>query len=53
MDREGDVLQQKEGLEKRALTVISNDLGEQLSEMHENAEKLTGKITPYGMEQIL
>ena len=53
MDREGDVIQQKEGLEKRALTVLSKDLSEQLTEMQENAEKLTGKVTPFGMEQIL
>ena len=52
-DRENEVIRQKDGLEKRALTVLSQDLGEQLTEMQENAEKLTGKVTPFGMEQIL
>ena len=52
-DRESQVIRQKDGLEKRALTELSKDLGEQLTEMQENAEKLTGKVTPFGMEQIL
>lgn len=53
MNREGEVIQQKEGLEKRALTVLSEDLSDQLSEMQDNAERLTGKVTPFGMEQLL
>lgn len=40
-------------MEKKALTLVSQDLSEQLSEMQDNAEKLTGKVTPYFMESIL
>lgn len=53
MDKESVMISQKEDLEKRALTVLSKDLDEQLSEMQDNADKLTGKVTPFGMEQIL
>lgn len=35
------------------MMVVSDDLESQMSALHDNAEKLTGRITPFVMEQIL
>jgi len=43
----------KDSLEHRALSVISEDLSDQLENVQAGAEKLTGKVTPFGMEQLL
>lgn len=53
IDRESEVQSKKDQIEKKALTVVSKDLSEQLSQLQDNAEKLTGKVTPYFMESIL
>ena len=53
IDKEREVKNKKDLLEKKALTLVSQDLSEQLSEMQDNAEKLTGKVTPYFMESVL
>ncbi len=33
--------------------MVSKDLSDQLSQLQDNAEKLTGKVTPYFMESVL
>ena len=53
IDRQSDISQMKDSLENRALNVISEDMSEQLEIIQANAEKLTGKVTPFGMEQLL
>ena len=53
IEQEAQANDQKEKLEKQALIVVSDDLESQLSALHDNAEKLTGRITPFVMEQIL
>lgn len=52
-DRESEIQDHKVQLERRALTLLSQDLSDQLSNLQENTNKLTGKITPFGFEQVL
>lgn len=51
--KEAELAKEKEKLEARALSVLSDDLHDQLSEMEETAKAVTGKVTPYGFEQTL
>ena len=51
--REDEVESTRNQLENKALTLLSEDLSDQLSGLYENAQKLTGKITPFGFEQML
>ena len=53
LEREEELKRHKNQLEKSALSALSNDLEDQLSTLQENAEKITGKVTPFGMEQVL
>ena len=43
----------KDKIEHKALGAVGEDLEEQLSQLTDNAEKLTGKVSPFMMEQIL
>jgi len=47
------VQSKKDHIEKKALTVVETDLADQLSQLQDNAGKLTAKVTPYSMESIL
>jgi chromosome segregation ATPase len=47
------VQSKKDQIEKKALTVVETDLADQLSQLQDNAGKLTAKVTPYSMESIL
>ncbi|CDW75938.1 UNKNOWN [Stylonychia lemnae] len=53
IQKEEELKKQKNDYEKQALKTLSDDLEDQLSQLHNNAEKITGKVTPYGMEQVL
>ena len=53
VQKEEELKRQKNEFEKQALKTLSEDLEDQLSQLQENAEKITGKVTPFGMEQVL
>ena len=53
LDREQDAIDEKDRVEQEALQIISGDLQEQLQMLQDNSDKLTGKMTPFAMEQIL
>ena len=53
LEREQEAIMIKDKLEHKALGAVGEDLEEQLSQLTENAEKLTGKVSPFMMEQIL
>ena len=53
LEREQEAIMIKDKLEHKALSAVGEDLEEQLSQLTENAEKLTGKVSPFMMEQIL
>ena len=53
IDREEDLKKQKAKLEEEGLKTLSSDLNDQINEMQANAEKITGKVTPFGMEKVL
>lgn len=50
IQQEQNLKNEKNQLENLALSTISDDLQSQLEEMKESAEKITGRITPFGME---
>jgi hypothetical protein len=50
LDREQDALDEKDKLEHEALLLIDQDLEQQLQILQDNADKLTGKMTPFVME---
>jgi hypothetical protein len=37
-------------LEEKALMSVSDDLQDQLNEVKQSAEQITGKVTPFGFE---
>lgn len=53
IQREEDLMRDKEALEEKALLTVTDDLQDQLTELKQSAEQITGKVTPYGFEQTL
>lgn len=51
--REEELRKIKAGLEEQALRALGSDMQEQLKEMQQEAQQITGKVTPYGFEQSL
>ena len=52
-DKENEINVQKDKLEGSALKYMSYDLDQQMAELQKNAQNMNGKITPFGMEQVL
>jgi len=53
VEKEEELKKQKTKLEQEALKTLQIDLEDQIGELQNNAEKITGKVTPFGMEQVL
>eukprot|EP00347_Sterkiella_histriomuscorum_P020386 403338000 len=53
IQKEEELKKQKNDFEKQALKTLSEDLEDQLTSLQDNAAKITGKVTPFGMEQCL